>query len=39
MQPTGKNQVDVFWTVFDRNPGPIFASFIFLGIVERLFLL
>ena len=32
--PTGKNQVSVFWEVLDRNPGPIFAGVIFLGIVE-----
>eukprot|EP01038_Epipyxis_sp_PR26KG_P013602 gene13602-18256_t len=32
--PVGKDQVEVFWTVFDRNPGPIFAGFIFSGFVE-----
>ena len=32
--PSGKNQIDVFWQFYDRNPGPIFASFIFLGLVE-----
>lgn len=33
-QPTGSNQVDVFWECVDRNPGPIAAAIIFLGIVE-----
>lgn len=32
--PTGKNQIEVFWQFFDQNPGPIFASFIFIGIIE-----
>lgn len=32
--PTGKNQVDLFWTILDRNPGPIFAAIIFFGLVE-----
>lgn len=32
--PTTGNQVQAFWESLDRNPGPIFASFIFLGIVE-----
>ena len=32
--PTGKNQVELFWTCFDRNPAPIFAAVIFLGMVE-----
>lgn len=32
--PTGKNQVDLFWSVVDQNPGPLFAGFLFLGIVE-----
>lgn len=32
--PSGKNQIDVFWQFYDRNPGPIFASFIFLGLAE-----
>lgn len=32
--PTAKNQVEAFWQFFDRNPGPIFASFIFIGIIE-----
>lgn len=34
-QPTGKNQVDVFWKCLDQNPGPIFAAIVFLSIVER----
>ena len=32
--PSGKDQVAVFWEVLDSNPGPLFAGFIFLGIVE-----
>jgi len=32
--PSGKNQVAVFWECLDRNPGPIFAAVIFLGIAE-----
>jgi len=32
--PTGKNQVSVFWECLDRNPGPLFAGFIFLGMAE-----
>lgn len=32
--PTGKNQVELFWTCFDRNPAPIFAAIIFMGLVE-----
>jgi len=32
--PNGKNQIENFWTCFDRNPGPIFAAVIFIGMVE-----
>ena len=32
--PTAKNQVTAFWDCLDNNPGPIFASVIFFGIVE-----
>lgn len=32
--PTTKNQVAAFWECVDSNPGPIFASVIFLGMVE-----
>ena len=32
--PTGKNQIDLFWTCFDRNPAPIFAAVILIGMVE-----
>jgi len=32
--PTGKNQIDLFWTCLETNPGPLFAGFIFLGMVE-----
>lgn len=34
IQPHAKNQIDAFWQLFHSNPGPIFASFIFMGIVE-----
>jgi predicted secreted protein len=33
-QPTGKNQIEVFWKVVDENPGPLFAGVIFFGLVE-----
>lgn len=29
-----KNQVDAFWQLFQTNPGPIYASMIFFGIIE-----
>lgn len=32
--PSTSNQIEAFWQFFDRNPGPIFASFIFIGIIE-----
>jgi light-harvesting complex I chlorophyll a/b binding protein 1 len=32
--PTSPNQIDNLWTCVDQNPGPIFASIIFIGIVE-----
>lgn len=32
--PSGKNQVAVFWECVDRNPGPLFAGVIILGIAE-----
>jgi light-harvesting complex I chlorophyll a/b binding protein 1 len=32
--PSGKSQIDLFWTCVDTNPGPIFAAIIFIGIVE-----
>ena len=32
--PTTKNQVTAFWEVVDKNPGPVFASVIFFGMVE-----
>ena len=32
--PTCKNQVTAFWEVVDKNPGPVFASVIFFGMVE-----
>lgn len=33
-QPIGKDQIDVFWEFFGRNPGPIFAGTLFIGVVE-----
>ena len=38
-QPVGKNQIDVFWQFWERNPGPIYAAFIFIGIIEGKILL
>lgn len=32
--PKTSNQVQAFWEVLDRNPGPIFAAVIFIGMVE-----
>lgn len=32
--PTTHNQVTAFWEVVDKNPGPIFASVIFFGMIE-----
>lgn len=32
--PDSKNVVTAFWDSFDRNPGPIFAGFIAIGIIE-----
>ena len=34
IQPAVKNQIDAFWQFFDRNPGPIFAGVVVIGIVE-----
>lgn len=34
-QPTGKSQVDLFWTIIDEHPAPVFSAFLFLGIAER----
>lgn len=32
--PTGKSQVDLFWTIFDEHPAPIVSAFLFLGVAE-----
>jgi len=33
-QPSGANQVTLFWSVIEQKPGPVVAAFLFLGIVE-----
>jgi len=38
-QPSGKPSADLFWESFDRNPGPIFAAFLFIGVLELVGLL
>eukprot|EP01041_Mallomonas_annulata_P012432 gene12432-26151_t len=32
--PTGSNQVDVFWTVVEKSPAAVASAFLILGIVE-----
>mmetsp|Transcript_25013 Transcript_25013/g.22730 ORF Transcript_25013/g.22730 Transcript_25013/m.22730 type:complete len:209 (+) Transcript_25013:70-696(+) len=33
-QPTGKNQIDVFWQFYDSNPGPFFAGLLAVSFFE-----
>ena len=33
-QPSGSNQIQVFWQVVEQKPGPIVAAIVMLGIGE-----
>ena len=33
-QPSGANQVTVFWEVVEQKPGPIVAAIVMLGLIE-----
>ena len=34
IQPSGSNQISVFWEIVEQKPGPIVAAIVMLGIGE-----